>query len=338
MDQVLLNKRKRQKWLLEGNEWETETVEKLEGVTKELSLGPGQEVLEQLGELEHLMMQKATHSDDVGKAMATLNNCFPITVETGETQDEAVSQIAFLKYIPTHQQGDIIFRHIYQGRSGLADKLVDLINPNWVRWCFEPNFCYFVMRIGVRQWRQCKGDRAKMSWVPVPLGASRMGGGVHELMIEKVPMKYRQFDEETCAFMSMASALHYCAAELNMGDKDVASWLATTAAGFAKGRNARGQLDLMAKKVKEKSSYFRKCELRVKKSKVDEWDILNIRSPWPTVVVLLGGDGGQSHSVTLVGDLVFDSNCTHAMRLTRETLDWCCNYKTGLSYALRFWN
>jgi hypothetical protein len=82
--------------------------------------------------------------------MATLNNCFPITKETGETMDKDVSQIAFLKYIPTHQQGDIIYPHVYQGRSSLADNVVDLINPNWVHWCFEPNYCYFMMRVGVQ--------------------------------------------------------------------------------------------------------------------------------------------------------------------------------------------
>jgi hypothetical protein len=55
------------------------------------------------------------------------------------------------------------------------------------------------------------------------------------------------------------------------------------------------------------------------------------------VVVLLGGDGGQSHSVTLMGDLVFDSNCTHAMHLQMETLDSNC--KIGFmcaAYPLRF--
>ncbi len=341
MAEILQNKRKRQAWLLEGKEWEQETVEKLEGVTKELSLGPSKDVLEQLEALENLMMQETTHSDDEDKALATLDNCFPITEETGETEDQEVSEIAFLKYIPTHQKGNTIFRHVYQGRSGSVSDVVDLINPNWVRWCFEPNFCYYVMRIGLRQWKHCKGNRAKMTWIPVPVGAARVGGGVDRLMIQRVPLKYRQFEEETCAFMALASALHYCASELNMGDKQAASALASGAFGYAKGKNARDQLQVLARKVKEKSSYFRKYELRVKRNKVDEWDILNIRSPWPTVVVLLGGDGGQSHSVTLVGDLVFDSNCTHAMRLTRETLDWCCNYKTGFmraAYALRFWN
>jgi hypothetical protein len=56
MEQVLQNKQKCQNWLLEGKEWETETVDILAGVTKELSLGPGQSVFEQLVDLEKLMM------------------------------------------------------------------------------------------------------------------------------------------------------------------------------------------------------------------------------------------------------------------------------------------
>jgi hypothetical protein len=158
-------------------------------------------------------------------------------------------------------------------------------------------------------------------------------------MVESVLLKNRQLDEETCTFMAMASALHYCASELNMGDKHVASWLVSGALAIAKGRNARGQLGLLARVLKKKSSFFRKYELRAKQSKVDEWDILNLQSPWSTV--LLGGDGGQRHGVTLVGDWVFDSNCTHAMRLNKETLDWCCNCEAGFkraTYALRFWN
>jgi hypothetical protein len=83
-------------------------------------------------------------------------------------------------------------------------------------------------------------------------------------------IKYRLFDEEMCSFMSLASAFHYCASELKCGNKDLASWLANAATGLSKGRNARAQLDLLAKNVKEKSSYFRKYELRVNKPKVQE--------------------------------------------------------------------
>jgi hypothetical protein len=341
MIEVAQNKRKRQIWVREGQDWERNTLEKLATVTQELKRGPGKVVLNQLVKLESLLDEENRHSDDDDKAMATLNNCFPVTYETGETKDQLVSEIAYLKYIPTHQVGQVIFRHVFQGLISTNNELVDLINPNWVRYCFDLKFCYYVMRIGVRQWRERAGDRAKLSWIPVPLGAARVGGSVEKLLVATVPLKYRQLEEETCAFMGLASALHYCAAELNMGDKQVASCLATGAAGLAKGKNARAQLDSLIKVVKNKSSFFTKHELRAREKKVDQWDILNIRSPWPTVVVLLGGDGGQNHSVTLVGGLVFDSNCTHAMRLNRETLDWCCNCEAGFiraAYALRFWN
>ena len=62
-------------------------------------------------------MQEDTHEDDNEKAMATLNNCFLLTEETGETMEEDVSPIAFLKYITTHKVGEIIFSHVYQGKS-----------------------------------------------------------------------------------------------------------------------------------------------------------------------------------------------------------------------------
>jgi hypothetical protein len=140
--------------------------------------------------------------------------------------------------------------------------------------------------------------------------------------------------------MALASALHYCATKLKLGDKQVASSLASVAVSAAK-LDARSQLTVLAKVVKEKSTYWRKHELRARQKKIEEWDILNVRSPLPTLVVLLGADGGQSHSITVVNDLVFDSNCFYAMRLSKATLDWCCNCEDGFiraAYILRFWN
>jgi hypothetical protein len=198
----------------------------------------------------------------------------------------------------------------------------------------------YVMRLGVTQWEKHK-DRRKLKWVPVPLGASRDGGLIRELLVESIPLKYPQYDLETCTFMSMASALHYCAATLKMGEKQMACTLANGAPGYVKGKNARAQLDLLVKLVKDKSPYFRKHELRSKESKVAEWDILNSKNMCPTVVVLRGADGGQSHSVTIVNGLVFDSNCSNAMNLSKATLDWCCNCKGGYlcaTFAVRFWH
>ena len=180
-----------------------------------------------------------------------------------------------------------------------------------------------------------------MSWVPVPLGASRECNKHLDMLVESVPLKYPQYELETCTFMSMASALHYCATTLEMGDKQFASTLAQGAQGYVRGKSAHAQLDILVKLVREKSKYFRKYELRAKKNKVAEWNILQKKSPWPTLVVLLGADGGMSHSVTIVNNLVFNSNCSYAMDLSKKTLDWCCNCNGGFeraTFAVRFWN
>ena len=48
-------------------------------------------------------------------------------------------------------------------------------------------------------------------------------------------------------------------------------------------------------------------------------------------------DGGVKHAVAVVGKLVFDSSCEHAMPLCRETLDWCCvNGYDGIKHAIQF--
>jgi hypothetical protein len=238
----------------------------------------------------------------------------------------------------------IICRHVYQAmvESGGVDGVGDLLNPSWVRWCFEQSFCYYVMRLGIAEYAQHKGNMKKMSWVPVPLGESRLAPCQNRaLIVEGVVVKYRQFEMETCTFKAMASALHYCAAVLKKGDKELAARLASGAIGYSKGKNARDQLDTLVKVVWSKKSYFRKHQLRVKPEGLQEWDIVNKRLMWPTAVVLLGADGGQNHCVTLVNDLVFDSNCNNALRLNKQTLDWCCNCEGGFVravYALRFWH
>ena len=255
-----------------------------------------------------------------------------------DVNDKEVSQISHLKFIPGHMLHGEIYKQVYQGRAG--DELVDLINPNWVRWVFDQQFCYYVMRLGVQQWNKY-GERRKMTWVPVPLGAARDGNHHQGMLVDTVPIKYPQYDLETCTFMSMASALHYCSSVLKMGDKLVGNTLAQGAVGYIKGMSARAQLDTLIQLVISKSTYFKKYELRAKQSKIEEWDILNRKTSLPTVVVLLGSDGGMNHTVTVVDGLVFDSNCSYAMRLSKKTFDWCCNCKDGYNratYAVRFWN
>jgi len=164
---------------------------------------------------------------------------------------------------------------------------------------------------------------------------------VEELVDRGVPLKYPQYELNTCAFMSMASALHYCASTLQMGDKQIGALLAAGAEGYVRGKNARAQLNLLSKLVIQRSTYFNQYQLRAKQKKMDFWDLPNSRNPWPTVVVLKAGDGSTDHSVVIVNGLVFDSNTGSAMKLSKATLDWCCSCVggyVGAQYALRFWH
>ena len=63
--------------------------------------------------------------------------------------------------------------------------------------------------------------------------------------------------------------------------------------------------------------------------KFGKLDLLRDLSPFPTVVRLCGRDGYNSHVVTVVGRLVFDSNSADPLPLSAAALDWCCSYSNG---------
>ena len=56
-------------------------------------------------------------------------------------------------------------------------------------------------------------------------------------------------------------------------------------------------------------------------------------SPFPTLACLCNTDGGVAHCITIVGNIIFDSNTTAPMPLTADSLDWCCSSKTDRGTA-----
>jgi hypothetical protein len=47
----------------------------------------------------------------------------------------------------------------------------------------------------------------------------------------------------------------------------------------------------------------------------------------------------MQHAITVVGHYIFDSTSKHALHLTQESLDWCCNTQLGYKrayFAIRF--
>ena len=67
-------------------------------------------------------------------------------------------------------------------------------------------------------------------------------------------------------------------------------------------------------------------------------ELLTDEKPIPTVVVPQGKDDSVGHAVCVVDDLIFASTQKHALKLTKETLDWICGDGgyVGIYFALRF--
>jgi hypothetical protein len=60
-----------------------------------------------------------------------------------------------------------------------------------------------------------------------------------------------------------------------------------------------------------------------------EYDPVTQTSPFPTLLQLMGKDGGVQHAVTTVDNWIFDSVEKHAIPLTRQNLGRCCGTELG---------
>jgi hypothetical protein len=67
------------------------------------------------------------------------------------------------------------------------------------------------------------------------------------------------------------------------------------------------------------------CDLLVTKwmTRVGKFDLNTETSHgWALMVIPLGGDGGIGHAITIVGDLIFGSTQSHALKSGKKSLDW----------------
>ena len=70
--------------------------------------------------------------------------------------------------------------------------------------------------------------------------------------------------------------------------------------------------------------YPPKHKLNIETLTTDHEDSMHVHA-----ALLVGEDGRQAHAVAVVDGMVFDSSATHAMRLTQDALDWCCDCSGG---------
>jgi hypothetical protein len=75
---------------------------------------------------------------------------------------------------------------------------------------------------------------------------------------------------------------------------------------------------------------------KIKKLSIE--DLLENKTRFPTVVIPYGKDGSNNHAFVVVDDLIFDSTQTHALKLSRENLDWICGEDgmASINIALHF--
>ncbi len=162
------------------------------------------------------------------------------------------------------------------------------------------------------------GESSTRKFVFVPSGAPRTREG-HEMMDVRYPkVEFLQHGRATCLFSSFASALSY------VGINDTAMIFASNAIRFGADseegvHNWKAILHIM-----QESCRF------LQPKKINAWtaDILLHRSIFPTVVALEDCQGGTHHAITIVGGIIFDSNCERALPLTIKSLDYCCSTDT----------
>jgi hypothetical protein len=138
----------------------------------------------------------------------------------------------------------------------------------------------------------------------------------HALLDDNYPkLKYLQTTKWTCLFHSFASAIYFLTME------ELAEVIASNAEKYSvESRHGHQNWDGLLNIMRTNCSW-----LVPKRVSGKNFDIFNSHSPYPTVMSLQAADGGTQHAVTVVGKLVFDSNCMRALPLSKATLDHCCS-------------
>ena len=148
----------------------------------------------------------------------------------------------------------------------------------------------------------------------IPPGAPSTRVGHPLIRDNHPPIQFPRNSKWTCLFSSFASALQF------LGLSKTAAKLASEADKFSVD-NGEGWNNWNALLEIMKAD----CRWLVPVPLGRHFDILNNQSMYPAVAQLEAADGGVQHAITVVGKLIFDSNCARALPLSKESLDHCCS-------------
>jgi hypothetical protein len=211
-------------------------------------------------------------------------------------------------------------------RSSIAKgEVVEFLNPEWIKYHFHEKFVAAVMAYSFTS------DK----FVDVPVGSARDEDCDPPLRsnVPEVLCHYPQGDRDYCMSYSFASALWYLGFQqeselVRMQSHTLEAW------------DRNSQLAALREFLSGLALFKPHPIVWGKKSnRYLRFNILNDISPEPTLVIPWGGDASMHHAVTVVGHYIFDSTTKHALHLTQESLDWCCNTRLGYMrayFAIRF--
>ena len=148
------------------------------------------------------------------------------------------------------------------------------------------------------------GDRTAAALEPVLNGIGKAGLTTHASPPE---VKFLQGKVSSCGFSGAASALH-C-----VGDNKGAAVLAGMARASAK---CADPMDLLYRTLRAQTCW------RPHGVSEGSYDVLQSCAN-PTCIQIKSSDGAVNHSITTVGEWVFDSNEARALPLCQASLDRC---------------
>jgi hypothetical protein len=193
-----------------------------------------------------------------------------------------------------------------------ATKKVEL-SEDWVEKNFQPDYVQYL--------QSHLSD--KPEFLLVPIGSSRTVATCQEVDNNPI-VQYQQVGENLCAFASLSSCLHFIgfqeeASRLNIQWQDYYSQASL--------KESHWIMELIIDQIQVDPNFY---HLRSKYTWVklkQNHNILEMEGlndgdiRW---VSLWSEDGGSNHAVGVVGNYIFDCNCTNALPLTQQSLDECC--------------
>ena len=271
------------------------------------------------------------------KEIEELKELFPVEPGTcttlEEQENEEARQITALRWYPPGEspylgiKGECFDALVYKGTDEVEHW--NNVKAGYLADNFTKTFLD-----SVRYFRAINpgGDRLKKaeeSWVQVPVGDS-MDHAVPEHIKTDQRVRFLQKTGQTCLIQSFASACYH------LGWKDSANKLSTIKHHFVDKpfeKQVKMLREQISKRVPELDGEI------IEFNRENPLDIFLNVSVHPTVVIPVGTDGGTQHAVTILGWYIFDSNVPVALKLCKESLDWCTNTVGGFKhvhFAIRF--